>query len=109
MASQFAALIISIIARVFSLNFSDKTTDELESLKRRFSSFKQRFDRGVAAQTGLTVEELKEQLNLILDDSGAHTLCIKEQDTQKCISFPGGCRAFAGTQARNLRHSKGPR
>ncbi|KAJ7234945.1 quinon protein alcohol dehydrogenase-like superfamily [Mycena rebaudengoi] len=65
--SQYGSL--SLTTRVFSLNFSDKTTDELESLKRRFSSFKQRFDRGVAAQTGLTVEELKEQLNLILDDS----------------------------------------
>ncbi|KAJ7462978.1 hypothetical protein FB451DRAFT_1495082, partial [Mycena latifolia] len=65
--SQYGSF--SLTTRIVSLNFSNKTRDQLESLNRRFLSFKERFDRGVAAQTGLTMEEIKTQLNVILDDS----------------------------------------
>ncbi|KAF8186538.1 quinon protein alcohol dehydrogenase-like superfamily, partial [Mycena galopus ATCC 62051] len=61
----------SLIERVVSLSFSDQSRDELESLTRRFSSFQRRFDRGVAAQAGLTIEEVKEQLHFILDTSAS--------------------------------------
>lgn len=70
-----------ILERAVSLNFSDETSNELKSLIQRFTSFKHRFDRGVAAQAGLTIEEIKAQLNLILDDSGAHILLVQQQST----------------------------
>lgn len=61
--------------------FGAKTKEELEGLTEGFRSFKKRFDRGLAVQSGWSIASVEMQLNRLLDHSGEHLLsCAQKFD-----------------------------
>ncbi|KAF8181255.1 WD40-repeat-containing domain protein [Mycena galopus ATCC 62051] len=56
-------------SKILSLTLGTKTTEELAKLMDRFQSFKNKFDRSIAVQSGMTIAMMEEQLKSLLDRS----------------------------------------
>ncbi|KAF8134754.1 quinon protein alcohol dehydrogenase-like superfamily [Mycena galopus ATCC 62051] len=56
-------------SRILSLTLGIKTREELDKLTNRFLSFRSKFDRGLAVQSGMTIAMMEEQLKSLLDCS----------------------------------------
>lgn len=59
-----------ILARVLSLTLGAKTREQLDNLTQQFASFKYKFDRGLAVQSGMTIATIEMQLKSLLDSTG---------------------------------------
>ncbi|KAJ7928724.1 hypothetical protein B0H13DRAFT_2545863 [Mycena leptocephala] len=53
-------------SRIVSLTFGSTTRDELDKLTQHFNSFKERFDRGLAVQSGRALVNLQAQVELLI-------------------------------------------
>jgi hypothetical protein len=56
-------------ARILSLTFGIKTREELDKLTQQFLSFRNKFDRGLAVQSGMSIAMMETQLKVLLDST----------------------------------------
>ncbi|KAJ7275120.1 WD40-repeat-containing domain protein, partial [Mycena rebaudengoi] len=59
----------SLKLRILSLTFGIKTREELDKLTQRFLSFRNKFDRGLAVQSGMSIATMETQLKVLLDST----------------------------------------
>ncbi|KAJ7301120.1 hypothetical protein DFH08DRAFT_120895 [Mycena albidolilacea] len=57
----------SVKSRILSLTLGVKTREELDMLTQRFVSFRYKFDRGLAVQSGMSIATMETQLKFLLD------------------------------------------
>ncbi|KAJ6567929.1 hypothetical protein DFH09DRAFT_1033857 [Mycena vulgaris] len=85
----------SLTSRVLCLTLGLKTRDELDKLTQQFASFKYKFDRGLAVQSGMTIATMEIQLKSLLDstmqDHQLQTLRPKAPEIKQAIEscMPG--------------------
>ncbi|KAJ7254911.1 hypothetical protein C8J57DRAFT_1657111 [Mycena rebaudengoi] len=60
---------IAQYTRILSLTFGIKTREELDKLTQRFLSFRSKFDRGLAVQSGMSISTMETQLKVLLDST----------------------------------------
>ncbi|KAJ7768740.1 hypothetical protein B0H14DRAFT_355864 [Mycena olivaceomarginata] len=59
----------SLKSRILSLTLGIKTREELDKLTHRFLSFKHKFGRGLAVQSGMSIAIMETQLKFLLDST----------------------------------------
>ncbi|KAJ7229629.1 hypothetical protein C8J57DRAFT_1583017 [Mycena rebaudengoi] len=59
----------SLKSRILSLTFGIKTREELDKLTQQFLSFRNKFDRGLAVQSGMSIAMMETQLKVLLDST----------------------------------------
>ncbi|KAJ7254892.1 hypothetical protein C8J57DRAFT_1186788 [Mycena rebaudengoi] len=59
----------SLKSRILSLTFGIKTREELDKLTQQFLSFRNKFDRGLAVQSGISIATMETQLKVLLDST----------------------------------------
>ncbi|KAF7365806.1 WD40 repeat-like protein [Mycena venus] len=59
----------SLKSRILSLTFGIKTREELDKLTQWFLSFRSKFDRGLAVQSGMSIATMETQLKVLLDST----------------------------------------
>ncbi|KAJ6523257.1 WD40-repeat-containing domain protein [Mycena vulgaris] len=92
----------SLTSRVLSLTLGLKTRDQLDKLTQQFASFKYKFDRGLAVQSGMTITMTEIQLKSLLDST--YAVLRGHLDAVTSVAFsPDGTHIVSGSNDNTVR------